>query len=372
MEAEAYGAFDGGQGSELLRGIWHWDDDARRVRTRVPAEDARVWIETDGERVSTAIVVNMRLAILQSAAYGFAVPVALADGRPVCEFALAFSRVDHSISHFHRAWDEVFSDLRAEGFGDGLATCARRLLPLYQRMGARVVEEAQIRGEKRYFLHFDLARTSRWNTRLVDHPGNRRPAVEGDGSQDAPLAFARHETLVVLARLRLVMEIARGNPDPAVGIEARRRGAHHVLATVRHALAANGIPPEGDMRRDAFARARSDADDAGALWEAVALFAELAQLPTHESAPTAAGTHATAATEAAIEALDALILALVELWDGDGNRDDARLLARVATDGLDAGHADANVAHLGPLARPFIDASAAIARLASRAASDMP
>ncbi len=403
MEFEAYNAFNGGHASELLRGLWIWDDDAKRVRTRIPPEDSRVWIETDGERIDTAILVNTRLAILQSAAYGFTVPDTLADGRALCEFALAFSRDDHSISHFHRAWDEAFSDLRRDGFTDGLATCARRLLPLYQRMGARVIAEAEIRGEKRYFLHFDLARTSRWNARLVDARlvdgsggETARTAVGGDAN--ARRTVAHRETLIALARLRLVMDIARGQPDPAVGIDARRRGAHHVLATVRNALAVPEAAAEFETHRAEFARARLDSDDAEVLWNAVALFAELAQssMRAHavrmEATVTMNAADATdaesraveaskAATEAATEALDAMILALVEVWDDDCNGDDrgnastheavstheaARLLAKIASDGLDTAEIDANFADLGALARPFIDASAAIARLASR------
>ncbi|MFM1822697.1 MAG: hypothetical protein RI967_963, partial [Planctomycetota bacterium] len=300
MESEAYLAFDGGRASELLRGLWIWDDEARRVRTRVPAEDTRVWIGAEDGRVHTAILANTRLALLQSAAYGFTVPASLEDGRPVCEFTLAYSRDDHSIGHFHAAWDEVFGDLRADGFHDGLATCARRLLPLYRRMGARVVEETEIGGERRFFLHFELARASRWNARLVECGATELADDARRADAATRLAFAERETGVALARLLVAMEIARGRPDPAVGIEARRRGAQHVLATVRRTLAAGeaagaldattGATTQAaakaktktttqDTTQAAFAHARADADDAELLWDAVASFATLAEGP---------------------------------------------------------------------------------------------
>lgn len=367
LESEAYAAFDGGHASALLRGLWIWDDDARRVRTRVPAEDTRVWIEEDGGRVHTAILVNTRLAVLQSAAYGFAVPAALDDGRALCEFTLAYSRDDHSIGHFHRAWDEAFGDLRADGFGDGFATCARRLLPLYRRMGARVVDETEIGGERRYFLHFELARTSRWNARLVESDAADRagPAPADDATER--LAFARGETGVALARLLVAMEIARGRPDPAVGVEARRRGAQHVLATVRRALGDADAPAP---LRAALDDARRDADDAELLWDAVASFATLAEGPGHsgESSSVAMMT----------EALDALLLTLLEAWDGDHDAatlvtamagDDRRAsLARTA-DGLRAAGEREAASHLERVARPFAHAAAAIARIAARLAA---
>lgn len=365
LETEAYRAFEGGRSSPLLRGLWIWDDAAQRVRTRVPPEDQRVWIEVDGERVHTAILVNTRLALLQSAAYGFAVPPGLADGRPLCEFTMAYSREDHSLGHFHNAWDEAFRDLRTAGYGDGLATCARRLLPLYRRMGARIVEEAEISGERRYFLHFELERTSRWNSRQIERPdGARRGLPSPHEAPASQLAFAQEEIGIALARLLVVAEIARGRPDPAVGLEARRLGARHVLATARRAIdrAASGGP--GDP---AIERTRRDADDAEALWDAVAAFASLAEGPgrTDETSPVSIVT----------ESLDLILLTLIESWDGDRDaleilrtmtaEDDDRALDRMSEALRESGEAEA-AAHVARLAGPFTAAVGAIARIAAR------
>jgi hypothetical protein len=368
LEAEAYEAFGGGRQSALLRGLWIWDDEAKRVRTRVPDEDQRAWIEVDAGRVHTAILVNVRLAVLQSAAYGFAVPETLDDGRSLCEFTLVFSREEHSLGHFHAAWDEAFGDLRSAGFGDGLATCARRLLPLYRRMGAKVLAEAEIAGEQRYFLHFELTRTSRWNARLVERGEGEAPdhAVP-HGDLATALAFARRETSVAIARVLVVMEIARGRPDPAVGLEARHRGARHVLSTARRALreATDSTSPS-----PAAEAALLQLDDVECLWEAVASFAAAAEGPgrTDESSPVAI----------AIEALEALLLTLLEAWDGD--REAAALLvemtrgdrgaqvAEMAARRRSQGELEA-AAHLERIASPFANAVAAMARIASREAS---
>lgn len=367
LESEAYEAFGGGRQSELLRGLWIWDDDSKRVRTRVPAEDQRAWIEVEAGRVHTAILVNTRLAVLQSAAYGFAVPETLDDGRPLCEFTLVFSREEHSLGHFHAAWDEAFGDLCGAGFGDGLATCARRLLPLYRRMGAKVLAETEIAGEQRYFLHFDLARTSRWNARLVergaeDAAGGALP----HGDLDAVLAFARREAGVAIARILVVMEIARGRPDPAVGLEARHRGARHVLSTARRTLQdANGAPEASSA-----ASSMRDLDDIERLWDAVVSFAEAAEGPgrTDESSPVAI----------TIEALETLLLTLLEAWDGDreaaallvemSRGDRGAQLADMATRRRAQGEPEA-AAHLERIAAPFAEAVGSIERIASREAS---
>lgn len=365
LESEAYLAFDGGRASPMLRGLWIWDDAARRVRTRVPAEDQRVWIEVEDDRVHTAILVNTRLALLQSAAYGFAVPAALGDGRPLCEFTMAYSRDDHSLGHFHAAWDKAFRDLRGAGFGDGLATCAPRLLPLYRRMGARIVDEKKIAGERRYFLHFELARTSRWNSRQLERPDGEHPGLPRPHEDPASQrAFAQEEIGIAMARLLMATEIARGRPDPAIGLDARHRGARHVVAIARRVLAhaASNDPCDPEV-----ARTRSDAEDVDALWDHVARFASLAEGPgrTDEMSPVAIVT----------EALDLILLTLIDAWDGDcealtvlrtmTSEDDERTLDRMSSGLRERGEIEA-ARHLDRIAGPFSRAVRTIARIAAR------
>ncbi|MEY2796060.1 MAG: hypothetical protein RIR10_1776 [Planctomycetota bacterium] len=369
LESQAYEAFHGGNGSPLLRNLWIWDDATRRVRTRVPHEDQQAWVEIDGTCVHTAIIVNTRLAVLQSSAYGFRVPDDLDDGRGICEFTLAYSRLDHSISHFHTAWDEAFHDLRAMGFRDGFATCSRRVLPVYRRMGARILEETQIGEEIRYFLHFDLERTSRWNGRLTEG-GDRADAhgllSEGLPSDDAAsrIARARREIGLALARVLLALEIARGQPDPAVGIEARRRGARHVLASVRKNLTECTPSLSGSAVESTLAHT----DDVEELWNAVASIIELAdgQGHTGEASPAAI----------IVESIHLLVVNLLDLWDGDASA--AELITKLTTGDhladLAAAAAELRVrgddqaaSALDRLALPFTRATHAIERIAARA-----
>jgi hypothetical protein len=365
MESEAYGAFSGGASSALLRKLWLWDDDARRVRTRVPFEDQRAWIETDGARVHTAIVVNTRLAVLQSAAYGFVVPAELDDGRGLCEFTLAYSRLDHSIGHFHAAWDEAFHGLRALGFREGFATCAPRVLPLYRRMGARILADAEIGGEVRHFLHFNLERTSRWNARVVEReetPAGREEITSA--GRDERLALARQETGLVLARVLVALEIARGQPDTSFGIDVRRAGAQHVLSTVRHALA---VHDGTGGYSTAFQRAREHADDVERLWDAVVSLVKITDEVGHASEMSPAAM--------IVESLHTLIVALLDAWDGDmaagilvermSRGDQGADLAAATADLRALGHAGS--AHqFDRLAVPFAQSTVAIGRIAAR------
>ena len=370
MESEAYAAFDGGASSALLRRLWIWDDESRRVRTRVPAEDQRAWIEVDGERVHTAIVVNTRLAVLQSAAFGFGVPAEFQDGGGICEFTLAYSQLNHSIGHFHAAWDEAFHGLRAMGFREGFATCARRLLPLYRRMGARSLAEVEIGDEIRYFLHFNLERTSRWNERVVERVG-RAAVGEGIGLMGSAdrLALARRETGIVLARVLVALEIARGQPDPAFGIEARHAGARHVLSTVRRVLEA----PGDAARSDDVRTAREHADDVEHLWDAVGSLVQRSspgQPPGHAS-PTAL----------IVESLHLLVVALLDAWDGDmaagalvermTRGDHEADLAAAAADLRALGHAK-SAEQFELLTDSFARSTSAIGRIASRLAASPP
>src|SRR5436189_208493 len=57
-------------------------------------------------------------------------------------------------------WRDSFAALRGDGFHAGYATTARRVLNLYRLLGAKILKEAEIEGEMRYFLEFDLQNTN--------------------------------------------------------------------------------------------------------------------------------------------------------------------------------------------------------------------
>lgn len=159
FERGFYEGFSQATHNRLVRWLWEWDDAARRLRTRIPYAEQKIWGLTDPAGTLTgAIAVNTALRTLQGAAYGFAVPGELSTGR-VCEFLTLFVVRNFSLTNKHALWTELFHDLRAEGFTHAVATTSPKILPLYRWAGARVIGEAAIEGEVRLFLQFDLAHT---------------------------------------------------------------------------------------------------------------------------------------------------------------------------------------------------------------------
>jgi len=160
FERGFYESFSHATHHRLVRWLWEWGDDGRRLRTRIPYAEQRIWALGDAaDTITGAIAVNLAMNTLQAAAYGFAVPAGLGGGR-VCEFLTLFSVGDLSLTSKHALWNELFGDLRAAGYAHAVATTSPKILPLYRWAGAEVIAEATLEGEVRYFLRFDLGRTA--------------------------------------------------------------------------------------------------------------------------------------------------------------------------------------------------------------------
>ena len=155
-ERAFYTAFQRAAGNRLIRTLWLWDDEARRVTTRIPYEEQNVYVMRDASgRIVTGMGVNHAMRSFQSRAYGFEPPRERAG---CCEFLTVFSVDEYRLRTRFQFWHDSFADLAASGFRAGYATTARRVLNLYLRFGARVLEQRQIGSETRYFLEFDLRR----------------------------------------------------------------------------------------------------------------------------------------------------------------------------------------------------------------------
>jgi hypothetical protein len=165
FERGFYAGFEEATHNRLVRWLWDWDHEAHRLRTRIPYADQRIWALHDREgALTSAIAVNVALRSLQAAAYGFAVPAVLSaagETGQVCEFLTFFATGEHDFARKRRLWRELFEDLRATGFRHAVATTSPKVLPIYQWMGAAVIEEVRVDAETRLFLHFDLSRTAR-------------------------------------------------------------------------------------------------------------------------------------------------------------------------------------------------------------------
>jgi len=150
-----YDTFSAVTGNRLIRWLWHWDDAASRLATRIPYDDQLVYIQRDSTgTIDAAIAVNTVLRTCQAAGFGFAVPAEPG----LCEFLVFFAHADHNLRTRFAFWSACFTDLRRRGLHTGYATTARRPLAFYRRIGGSVVDTAEIEGEERFFLRFSLER----------------------------------------------------------------------------------------------------------------------------------------------------------------------------------------------------------------------
>lgn len=159
-ERALHAAFSKVSGNRLIRRLWVWDDDARRVKTRVPYADQVVLLgwNAAGE-IETAMAFNCAMREFQSSAFGFA-PPEVTDGS--CELIVFFTLGHRHLSRVVTNLIHCYAEMRARGYHTAYATTAARPLPTYRRIGGtEVIDEREIEGEMRYFLRVDLARFER-------------------------------------------------------------------------------------------------------------------------------------------------------------------------------------------------------------------
>lgn len=164
-EAVFYAAFEQARHNRLVRWLWDWDHARRRLRTRIPYSDQRIWgMQSESGGLAGGIAVNVALRELQAAAYEFVLPgelAAIRDAGRLCEFLTLFSAREQSMRRMASLWREVFGDLRSAGFTHAVATTSPKVMPLYRWAGAHPIGETQVQGETRIFLAFDLLHTRR-------------------------------------------------------------------------------------------------------------------------------------------------------------------------------------------------------------------
>jgi hypothetical protein len=343
FEEGFYLGFEKSSHNQLIQWLWIWEVESRRLRTRVPYEDQLIWVRRQHGRVEAAIAVNVRMLLLQGSAFGFSYPPEFSQDRQVCEILAAFTNANQSIANGHALWTKSFSDLRARGFTDSLATCALKLLPLYRRMGAKILAEGTIENEVRYFLHFHLIRTAGWLQRMDENTPEPAPLAR----TPAEAAAQVHQQLgTALARLLPVIDLARGQPDPGFGLEARRRGALHVLTGLTERLSGIDAAPGTAAT---IHHGRHQAAVLTTLWQHTTECVQQAVLR-----PDSIGE---SSTSSIVEALDTLILSALEAWDGDEDaletlvaltRDDrSPVVTRMVSQAVSRGQQTASLAAMG-------------------------
>jgi len=172
-ERDFYLAYAGLGDNRLVRRIWEWDHGARRVRTRVPYPDQVIYCRRSATgRLDGAMAVNLSPdRMLQSAAFGFALPEPPEHGGRACEILSVMRSpgpqwTPRTYPDFIREF--VFQDLLLRGFDTAYATCTRRRLRSYLALGAQLRDRSRIEGEERFFLRWPLGT-------LVDQARRPRP-----------------------------------------------------------------------------------------------------------------------------------------------------------------------------------------------------
>ncbi len=151
-----YRAFARVTGNQLIRSLWCWDLDAQRLATRIPYSDQRVYVGRGPQgEIEMAIAANTALVGYQSSAFGFPAPN---PPQGSCEFLTFFTVGNHSLKHKLHFWEGCFKDLLAGGYHTAYASSAARLLPVYKRIGGRLLAECEVEGERRFHWQFDLQR----------------------------------------------------------------------------------------------------------------------------------------------------------------------------------------------------------------------
>ncbi|RIV33205.1 hypothetical protein [Micromonospora radicis] len=161
-ERTFYTAYAGLADNRLVRLIWDFDHDRRLLRTRVPYRDQIIyqWAAAGAAMPGCYLAVNIDpRGRFQSARFGFA-PEPL-DLDHCCELLnlMTPAPLPEAAGLFRRLLDEfVAPDLRSRGFAVAYATCTRRLVQPYLRLGARRVHHVSLHGEERHLIRLSLDR----------------------------------------------------------------------------------------------------------------------------------------------------------------------------------------------------------------------
>lgn len=154
-----YQAFSQRKNQRLVRQIWSWDDDEKRISLRNPKESIMVHASynTKGQpEFYIAGVENPRYSQFEQ--FGFKKPADLGKCLEICTL-FSTPHCMHGLSYMNSTLIKEFSlpFLRACGFTSVLATCNDRLLNLYLRWGCKVLDRRSFSGgSTRHFLLYML------------------------------------------------------------------------------------------------------------------------------------------------------------------------------------------------------------------------
>ena len=153
-ETAFYEAFARVTTNTLVRRLWRWDDQHRRLATRIDYDDQRIYIgRNQSGALTLAIAATVAPSRWQSAEYGFTPQQCGADA---CEVLTFFATTRLSGAVIRPFWRRFLTAIKALGVRSAYATCAASMLPLYEFAGWKIADMASIDGEQRYFLTLQL------------------------------------------------------------------------------------------------------------------------------------------------------------------------------------------------------------------------
>jgi hypothetical protein len=145
--------------NQLVRKLWLWDHERRRLKTRIPYEAQLICaLRESSGKLHSAMAFNVALRELQAADYGFALSGKQAGAFEVLTYFAVEAKTLDVRSNF---WARCVALLSACGFHTGYATTALRPLAMYRRVGWQVLEEREIESEQRFFLCYRISQLGR-------------------------------------------------------------------------------------------------------------------------------------------------------------------------------------------------------------------
>ena len=159
FEQAFYTSFSQVKGNQLIRDLWIWDDETRRIHTRIPYSEQRILAVRDSlGAIDMAMAINISHTQLQSTWFGFSPP----ENEPgeSCEILAFFSTRQNKLVSMRDFLITCAQYGEREGWQWADATCTQRLLRIYLHMGSRLVASCSINGEARHQIRMDIASVS--------------------------------------------------------------------------------------------------------------------------------------------------------------------------------------------------------------------
>lgn len=156
FEQEQYSVFSDRVQQNLLRQIWLWDDEEKRISLRQKREELGVLVLTLNQVPQFYVAANTVHPVFSQLAYfGFESPAAN-EIEVFTLFRTKSCKLSPADIQLHFLKRVCYPEAKRAGAQRLLATCAPALLPLYLRWGWQCIETRNLQGEVRHRISLDL------------------------------------------------------------------------------------------------------------------------------------------------------------------------------------------------------------------------